>query len=463
MKTYRRAPRLSRLFLVSAALVPLLAGAQAVKMVSSPAQATSVANVEVVRDGQQTLVRVEGSGPLRYHITRQSDPLRVVIDFDGARLAAPRHAVPSSFEPVRGLRLGQFQPDQARLVVDLSRPALPLIDQSGKFLFVSFADSASARIPSAPAAKPAKLSTTDGEFARKELPLPRSLTSRNAGMASPRQTAAAAAVVAGGQAVPGAPRAVPQDVVAQGGQPAPGQQRFTGEPISVNLKDVDLKDFFRLIHEISGLNVVLDPSVGGTVTLVLDEVPWDQALDIVLRNNGLAKEIDGNVLRIVTEGTLRKEAEDHSALQKAQEQAVEPVTSTRVLSYAKASDMVVPLRRFLSPRGDILSQDRANMLIIRDIPSVMPQIDNLIRQMDRKTQQVEIEARVVQASRTFARDIGTQFGVAGGWNGANSANVIGGDPIANPSPLVHPTAFPPPLVSSGATGSIPLLDRKSVV
>ena len=64
----------------------------------------------------------------------------------------------------------------------------------------------------------------------------------------------------------------------------------------MNLKDVDLKDFFRLIHEISGLNVVLDPSVQGNVTLVLDEVPWDQALDIVLRNNGLTKEIDGNVL-----------------------------------------------------------------------------------------------------------------------------------------------------------------------
>jgi type IV pilus assembly protein PilQ len=77
--------------------------------------------------------------------------------------------------------------------------------------------------------------------------------------------------------------------------PAPG--KYTGEPISVNLKDVDLKDFFRLIHEISGLNVVLDPNVKGTLTIVLDEVPWDQALDIVLQNNGLDKQLNGNVLR----------------------------------------------------------------------------------------------------------------------------------------------------------------------
>ena len=92
------------------------------------------------------------------------------------------------------------------------------------------------------------------------------------------------------------------------------EKKYTGDPISVNLKDVDLKDFFRLIHEISGLNVVLDPSVHGTVTLVLDEVPWDQGLDIVLRNNGLTKEIDGNVLRIATQDTLKHEADQRREL-----------------------------------------------------------------------------------------------------------------------------------------------------
>jgi type IV pilus assembly protein PilQ len=80
-----------------------------------------------------------------------------------------------------------------------------------------------------------------------------------------------------------------------GQQTAAVGPKYTGEPISVNLKDVDLRDFFRLIHEISGLNVVLDPAVKGTLTIVLDEVPWDQGLDIVLRNNGLTKEIDRKV------------------------------------------------------------------------------------------------------------------------------------------------------------------------
>src|SRR5262249_27038767 len=189
--------------------------------------------------------------------------------------------------------------------------------------------------------------------------------------------------------------------------------KYTGEPISVNLKDVDLRDFFRLIHEISGLNVVLDPAVKGTLTIVLDEVPWDQAVDIGLQNNGLDKQLSGNVLRIATRDTLKKEAETTRDLEKAQAEAIAPVTVTRVLSYAKAAGMKDTLKKFLSARGDILSDDRSNQIIIRDIPSVIPTVDNLIRQLDRKSQQVEIEARVVSASRAFSQDIGTELAFAG--------------------------------------------------
>jgi len=238
---------------------------------------------------------------------------------------------------------------------------------------------------------------------------------------------------------------------ASNGGNAPQAGHYTGEPISVNLKDVDLKDFFRLIHEISGLNVVLDPNVKGTLTIVLDEVPWDQALDIVLQNNGLDKQLTGNVLRVATRETLKKEAEGQRDLEKAQAEAVAPVTVTRVLSYAKATTMKDTLKKFLSARGDILSDDRSNQLIIRDIPSVIPTIDNLIRQLDRKSQQVEIEARVVSASRTFAQDIGVQWGFAGTTTGGRS--IFGGPASVGVSP-VSVTGIPqPPLVGIPASGS----------
>ncbi len=192
---------------------------------------------------------------------------------------------------------------------------------------------------------------------------------------------------------------------------------YTGEPISLNLKDVDLKDFFRLIHEISGLNVILDPGVSGVITIVLDEVPWDQAMDIVMKNSQLEKQVVGNVVRIARVATLEAEAKAQLSKAQAEAQMIEqsqPLqTQTRVLSYANAEKLVPTLKRFLSARGDLTFDARTNTLIIYDIPGVMPAMDRLIQGLDKKSQQVEIEARVVAASRSFARDIGTQLVAAG--------------------------------------------------
>ena len=196
----------------------------------------------------------------------------------------------------------------------------------------------------------------------------------------------------------------------------------------MNFKDLDLKDFFRLIHEISGLNVVLDPSVKGSVTIVLDDVPWDQALAIVLDNNGLACTLQGNVLRIATLETMKTEAESRRAQQDAQALAVPKQTITRYLSYGHAKDAATVVKKFLSARGDVVADDRSNALIIEDIPAVLPKVEELIRMLDRKTPEVEIEARVVASTRTFARDIGTQLGASFG--SGNSA--VGGATSSSP-------------------------------
>jgi type IV pilus assembly protein PilQ len=237
--------------------------------------------------------------------------------------------------------------------------------------------------------------------------------------------------------------------------------KYTGEPISVNLKDVDLKDFFRLVHEISGLNVVLDPAVHGSLTIVLDDVPWDQALDIVLKNNDLSRQLEGNVLRIATIDTLKKEAENRRAQVEAEALAVDKVTITRFLSYAHSKDVVPTVKKFLSSRGDVVSDERTNALIISDIPAVLPQLDRIIQQMDRKTQEVEIEARVVAATRSFARDIGTQLGL--GWG--NGPSAIGGVQGVGSTPtVVGNTPNPLYIVSGGGTSGvqIPLFSNLGV-
>src|SRR6202167_5791047 len=246
-------------------------------------------------------------------------------------------------------------------------------------------------------------------------------------------------------------------------KPAVNGAKYTGEPISVNLKDVDLKDFFRLIHEISGLNVVLDPMIHGNLTIVLDDVPWDQALDIVLKDNELSRQLDGNVLRIATVETLRKEAEGRRAQIDAEALAVDKVSITRFLSYAHAKDVLLPVKKFLSQRGDVVADERTNSLIVSDIPAVLPQIDRIIQQMDRKTQEVEIEARVVAATRSFARDIGVQIGLGwgNGTTGVGGVNNVGVSPITVGSQVnpLYPVSGTPgtgtqvPLFSNlGATG-----------
>jgi type IV pilus assembly protein PilQ len=205
------------------------------------------------------------------------------------------------------------------------------------------------------------------------------------------------------------------------GPPEAAKPVYTGEPISLNLKDVDLKDFFRLIHEISGLNIIIDPDVSGEVTLVLDSVPWDQALEIVLKNNHLGKILEGNVLRIARMSTLASEQDDMSKLAVARMNAAPLVTVFRPINFAKAQDLVSLLRTWsggkqggaLSPRGTVLADVRNNTLIISDVQSQIPIIESVVSKIDRKAKQISIEARVVLANADFTRTLSTALSGTG--------------------------------------------------
>jgi len=255
--------------------------------------------------------------------------------------------------------------------------------------------------------------------------------------------AVGAAVVAPAQPVPAAPVAT-LPIQAPTSQvitavPAAQVPKYSGELISLELKDADLKDFFRLIGEISGLNIVLDPDVKGALTIFLNDVPWDQALDVVLKNNSLGKQLDGNVLRIASNATLEAEEAQRKRLSDARVLSAELQTETRVLSYAKAADLSLVLKKVLSPRGDIIVDARTNSMIISEIPGKFVAIDTLIKQLDKKIKQVEIEARVIAATRDFLRDIGVQIGAIYGNNTKNTlAGALDGNPFSRtPPPSVN--------------------------
>jgi len=481
MKTNWPAVRNGCLILASLACgtAPMLAQSQA--SAGATATAAVISSVAVMQASLRASVRVEGEGRLEAHAVRLHNPDRLVLDFADTRMAVQKMIIPGVSAPVREVRLGQYRPGVARVVVDLTAAAPFQIGRDGNTFVIYFDSPADAPIDNTLIPTTASVTESKPAFhyadaaprgaehrqaallnvAAPRFPLPNELTDRNASLGffdgnnQPARPEESSVQQATQQAVQQASNAAATLAPAaqQSAQTTPvaAPGKYTGEPISVNLKDVDLRDFFRLIHEISGLNVVLDPAVKGNLTIVLDEVPWDQALDIVLQNNGLDKELHGNVLRIATRETMRKEADSVRELLRAQNDATPAVTVTRVLSYAKATTLMPTLKKFLSTKGDILADDRSNQLIIRDIPITIPIIDNLIHQLDRKSQQVEIEARVVSANRSFAQDIGTELGFAGTTTGGRS--LFSGSPAVGGSGVVPGAGIPQNPISfpSGAT------------
>jgi type IV pilus assembly protein PilQ len=474
MKTNHPGFRIGCLILAATVISVAPSYAQTQEPAGASASASVISNVAITQMSQRASVRVEGVGLQEVRASRIQSPDRLVLDFSGARLAVQKTVIPGVAAPVRGVRVGQFRPDVARVVVDLTSAAPFQILHEGPAVVIAFDMQPESPVDAsvttttvahhydmtsprrAAAHSVTTVSTKAPRFALPgELTQPSLVLASFSGKDAPAKQLTPAQEAAQQQAGNAAATAAPQAAAAP-------PSKYTGEPISVNLKDVDLRDFFRLIHEISGLNVVLDPNVKGTLTIVLDEVPWDQALDIVLQNNGLDKQLHGNVLRIATLETIKKEADTARDVRKAENDAQEMVTVTRVLSYAKADTLKDTFKKFLTARGDILADPRSNQLIIRDIPAVIPTIDNLIHQLDRKSQQVEIEARIVSATRAFAQDIGTVLGFAGTTTSGRS--LFGGVPVIGGSGVTTGPGIPPPpstvgsgiTTGNGITSGIPL-------
>ena len=489
-------------------ILPLLAFvliAAAADMPGKGAVATAaLQRLEVAHSPEGLRVEFTAKGMTAPKLTTLDSPARIVVDLPNTVMATGQQLVKVGSDGVKAVRIGMNGqvPPTTRLVVDLEGARQPelVAGKDGHFTLKLQAPNLAQSRPApvakpvaapapnltpvattntpapavAPAVKPVDFAFVEPKYSAKDDKKAATVEpAAKAGNAAARfadKTAAELVAVnshatmrqdaGSGQNIQPAVNLAAEQQAQMSQKNATSGPKYTGEPISVNLKDVDLKDFFRLIHEISGLNVVLDPQVHGNLTIVLDDVPWDQALDIVLKNNDLSRQLEGNVLRIATVETLKKEAENRRAQIEAEALAVDKVTITRFLSYAHSKDVVPTVKKFLSQRGDVVSDDRTNALIISDIPAVLPQLDRLIAQMDRKTQEVEIEARVVAATRSFARDIGTQL--AFGWG--NGPTAIGGVQQVGTSPTtISSSLVPNPLYilsGSGSSGSqIPLFSN----
>jgi len=197
--------------------------------------------------------------------------------------------------------------------------------------------------------------------------------------------------------------------------------KYTGEKISLDFYETDIKNVFRILRTISGENFAIDKDVTGNVTLALDQpVPWDQVLDLILKMNGLGKEKEDNIIRIATRKTLREESkfkqEAMVAKQRAlsDQQELEPlITEYLPINYSEAKDIETHLKDLLTKdRGTVSTNERTNMIIITDTRQKIDDAKNLIYQLDKVTPQIMIEARVVEVSKNFSRDLGIAWGVS---------------------------------------------------
>ena len=189
-----------------------------------------------------------------------------------------------------------------------------------------------------------------------------------------------------------------------------GNKAFNGEPISLNLKGADIKDVLRTFAQLTGLNMAVDPGVTGEVTVEFNEVPWDQALDIILRQNGLAYVLEGNVMRIGKLEQLSREAQQTLDLAEKERLNVPLLTVAYRLSYAKAADVENLIKQIASPRAKIIVDVRTNQIVISEIAQYLPVVKNLIDSVDVPTPQVLIEARIIQTTKTFLQQYGISFG-----------------------------------------------------
>ncbi len=202
--------------------------------------------------------------------------------------------------------------------------------------------------------------------------------------------------------------------LASGFTPAiAGQDRdanFAGRRIDLDLKDADIHNVLRLLADVGRVNIVTADNVSGNVTIRMRNVPWDQALDVVLQAKSLGMVRRGNMIRVAPLVDLEKEREMQIAKRKQELQLAPLETRLVPVSYAEAADIQLRAKEMLSPRGSIAVDERTNVLIVRDVAGNLNQIEELTRSLDTQTPQVLVEARIVEATSRYLRDVGIQWG-----------------------------------------------------
>ncbi|MBI3403455.1 MAG: type IV pilus secretin PilQ [Acidobacteria bacterium] len=391
------------LFLTVAAAGALLNASGAVPGPSTATARLKAISARATASGSSLVI--EASEPVAYVATRP-DPFTVVLEFRHATAERIANSVAAGRGVIAGVSVegaDSMGTPVTRVRVALAQPVAHRVRSDRNTVVVDF------EAPSTPAASAARGRGLDPMSALQAGPTaidPVAALSATTGASGP---SAASAMP---QAAPPPPAPMAQQTTGTSTQ---GGRTYSGFAVSLDFSGVDLRAVLRTFAEISGLNIVIDPRVNGTVDVALKDVPWDQALDIILRSNGLSYSVDGTIVRIAPIDALEAEQKKISDLEKAKAEAGQITTITQRLSYAKGDAIVALLKAasILSPRGQAFVDERTNTLIVTDLADRLTGVGDLIAKLDLPQPQVEIEARIVQTNKNYARALGVQWGFNG--------------------------------------------------
>ena len=234
------------------------------------------------------------------------------------------------------------------------------------------------------------------------------------------------------------PYQVPQ--LSQGNIQIPFTKKYKGQPISVDFQNADIHAVLRMLAEIGGFNLIVSDKVKGTVTLKLNNVPWDEVLDLVLANNGLGMVKVGNVVRIAPISQFKAESEQYKSylesLTKIKEEGI-LITKVFQLKYIKASEVVNQIKDIVGQKGKVTSDSLSNSLIVKASKGVIDEIENLLKKIDRPNKQILIEARIVEIEDSYAHSLGIKWGGVFWKTGDHTIFGVTPNPSATPGTITY--------------------------
>ena len=451
----------------------------------APKKALKITDVKIQKSGKFTSAEIITDGdPSTYKVYDLKSPDRVIVDIMNARDISAKKKIKAVSPHIKGARLGRHD-GQVRVVFDYKGSIEPYFVLKGAdritILFgkkpetteakvekaakeeapkiEEKAEEAPAAVEATPEVKEEVKTETKAEIQKEESKVEEAASAKPVEVPAEVKHAVEKEEIKTEEKTEAKEKAVAapsvEAAVEEKTEPEPEKKTaaesaseemakvYNGQKVTLEFKDADIKNIFRIIAEVSGYNMIIDSAVVGKVTIRLVNVPWDQALDILLETNNLGMKKVGNVIRVLPAAIVKKEEEEKLASKKAMEKLEDMVTKVIPVSYATASDISSKLKGVMTDRGTAIVDDRTNTIILKDIQKSVDEAEKLVMGLDEPTKQIIIEARIVTANTNFARDLGVQ------WGAGYAADAAHG----NPTGYYFPNSYN---VSGGGGGSFAL-------